>query len=611
MSHRLLPLFALVLAFAACGDPDVDTFESEGGQAPDPTGIMEGDVVFAGLRPPCVDGRVPGRAVLLLFRNDNPPPPEGGAPSAANLLFVNGDQLFDASDCELPPGSVVTRSASFTWPDIALGSGEADESGQLPGVAYQVRAFYDTDENFDPRFGVRSFSTRGDVSGGAFVSTAAPVLTFRPIPFDHASERPNGQVVRGITVTLAAPVASELPAFERGAGAQAMASTATFSLNPDPAAADQANWELASLRLRLLDPSDPERRESATLPAAGLSLDTSPEGRGFFVGPVDANRDGEGDLHPILGASGVPWLLPIVIAQRARNLVEQSVGIPDVRFIASVRPGFALPPASKTTFAPEIDVTVPPVAIVTTRPDLPQCQIPYAAPGNLAELYEAGPTECQELPTGNYDLIVIGGLAGARVVDVEAELAMSMPELSAEERRMLAAQRTDTGFALEGGALASQSWSVPNELGCPDTAYLPPPLAVNQIDPNPLTACDDPETLQLASQGPAGRFAVVDGNDDDAPPREDTSDGRGLPACQNAFRLATGMVDAVTYVDVPPECCVGVSALCGLPLCPLVARAALEGEGGVAETRELRSEDLDENGRPTCVPFHVPVSCCR
>lgn len=597
MTSRALLLLLLV----ACGDPAVDLPEADGGQAPNPTGVMEGDVVFSAPRPPCVDGRVVGRVVLLLFRNDAPPAPEGPATSALNLLFIDGTELFEASDCALDEGTLVTRSAGFVWPEIALGPGDQ-------GVIYQLRASYDTDGSFDPRFGIFTSPTRGDVAGGAFVSTLESPLRFRTIAFEGVAARPAGQRVTGVTVTLAAPVATELHAFTRGDGAQALDSRARFSLNPDPAMADQENWELARLRLRLLDPAGPE---GPTLAAANLGLDLSPAGRGFFVAPVDLNRDGEGDLHPVLGSSGVPWLFPLVIAQRARNPVELAAGIPDVRLVATVRPGFVLPPAQRTTFAPEVDITVPPAAIVTLRPDLPQCEVPFLAPGNVAELYEAGPTECQELPTGSYDLIAIGGLAGARPVDVRAALRAAMPELSDAELDAQVAARTDTGFALEGGLFASQTWRVPNELGCPDVAYRPPGTAVNQIDEDPTTACGAPDTLQLTGQGPDGRFAVVDADAADAADPADTSDGRGVAACQMTARAATGMLDAVTYVDVPPECCDAVRPLCGLPLCPLMDRAPLAGAGaGARATRELRAEDL-QDGVPTCVPFHMPVSCCR
>jgi hypothetical protein len=605
--HRALTLLVLPAAclLGACGDPLVDAPEREGGNAPDPTGLLEGDVVYAAPMPECVGGAVTGRVVLTLFRSDDPPPPEGGATTAVNLLFVDAAELFAPSDCGLPEGTVVTRSAGFRWPDIPLGQGPADAEGDLPGVAYQIRGFYDAEGDFDPRFGIRSGATRGDVAGGAFLS--ATDLRFRALAFDHVDERPDGQVVSGVTVTLAAPVGSEIPAFALDEGTRAMSSSATFSLSPDPVARDQALWELAAMRLRLLDPDGPE---GPSLERAGVDLDTSQEGRGFFVAPVDADRDGMGDLHPVLGSTGLPWLLPIVIAQRARNPVERSVGIPGVRFVATVRPGFVLPPAQRTTFAPEIDISVPPVAIVTLRPDLPECQIPYIAPGNAAEQYEAGPTECQELPTGSYDVALIGGLAGATIVDVRAAIQAEMPDIPASALDAAVAARTDTGFALSGGTLASQAWSIPNELGCPDVAYLPPGFAINQLDEDPTTPCGAPDTLMLADQGPQGRFAVVDENPDDAPDPTSTADGRGVPLCGTAPRASTGMLDSVTYVDVPEACCDGVRALCGLPLCPLVDRAPRMSGTGSVGIRELRAGDVID-GVPTCVPFHVPVSCCR
>ena len=39
---------------------------------------------------------------------------------------------------------------------------------------------------------------------------------------------------------------------------------------------------------------------------------------------------------------------------------------------------------------------------------------------NLAETYEVGPTECQELPTGNYDVSVLAGIAGGAASRVGA-----------------------------------------------------------------------------------------------------------------------------------------------------------------------------------------------
>ena len=39
---------------------------------------------------------------------------------------------------------------------------------------------------------------------------------------------------------------------------------------------------------------------------------------------------------------------------------------------------------------------------------------------------------------------------------------------------------TQTGFTIEGGNYSGQAWSVPNQLGCPDSLYSA--VAVNQLD---------------------------------------------------------------------------------------------------------------------------------
>ncbi|MGF1468440.1 MAG: hypothetical protein ACFCGT_20135 [Sandaracinaceae bacterium] len=603
-----------MLALAACTDPGTDATRLDGGNAPVPTGVMEGTVVYAGPRPPCVredDGtpvRVLGRAVLLLFLASNPPPPEGSSTSAVNLLFVEGDQLFGLEDCATggAADTPITRSTEFVWPTILLGPAPPTEDGDLPPIDYQVRAFYDTDEDFDPFFGVRRSSTRGDVSGGALVPGSEPPR-FSTVRFDNLRARPNGQRVVGVTVTLGAPVGSALLAYRRTEETVALSSEATTPLDPDAARQDELLWRLMSLRLELLDP---EGDAAPSLERAGLSIDASPAGRGFFVAPVDVDRDGTGDLHPVLGSTGLPWLLPIVVLDRARNPSEVAAGVPPVRFVATVRPGRVVPPAMKVVFAPTIEISVPPVALASLRPGLPQCDIPIVAPGSVAETYEGRPTECQELPTGNYTVTALGGLAGATPVDVRARLREEMPGLSEEELDAAAAQITDTGFALEGGGLASQSWSLPNELGCPDFDYLPAGQAVNQLDDDPSTSCEDPDTLMLRAQGPDGRVSVVDPDPSNGPDPADTSDGRGVPTCQQTLRLSTGMIDTVTYVGVPPECCEPVLHLCGLPLCSLRERAVIGDATGIRDVRE-GSGGLDDDGRPSCVPFHMPVSCCR
>ena len=207
-----------------------------------------------------------------------------------------------------------------------------------------------------------------------------------------------------------------------------------------------------------------------------------------------------------------------------------------------------------------------------------------------------------------------------------------MPELPPAVLETIVRTRTDNDWVIEGGQFSSQAWSVPNELGCPDP-YRPnaldengAPITVSQLDQNPLTNCGDPAagcdstgTLMQCSQGPAGRFSVVDPDPTNAPMTPDHSDGHGVATCQTAFRASTLMPDAVTYMPVPSECCAGIQHLCDLPLCETRdaaarAGAAAEGSTGARAIREVTAADLgstEEGVRfPTCVPFLMPASCC-
>ena len=627
-----LALTALVaLGVAACDPPEADA----GGSSPEPSGVLRGSVLYIGPRPACdYDGasptRVRGNAVLLLFLADNPPPPAGGATSAENLLVIPGRYLFALADC-LPAAPTpadlrvpVTRTVDLTWPEVALAMGH-DVT-----VDYEIRGFYDSDEDFDPFFSVRRLATKGDVAGGAFVNAAASPAQFARIEFESAEDRPNGQAVDGVAVTLAAFVNTELPTFELADASHGLSSEATVPPLPDPIAREQALFDLSHLTLSLLDPSDAST--AATLAAAGMSLDPHPSGYGFFTLPVDADRDGVQDPHPILGSSGVMWEHPIVILRRARTPIESAMGIPDVTIIASVRPTRTF---FKDTFAPELEVIVPPIAVVDLDPSNPSCRVPYVAPANLAETYEGPlPTDCQELPTGNYDVNVLAGIAGGRAIDYRAQLAAEMPGLSPAELEMLVRARTDTDWVIEGGQYSSQAWSIPNELGCPDPTYRPNaldpdgrPIAVSQIDANPLATCGDPRALpsdcdemgspMRCDQGPAGRFSVVDPDPSNPPDATDRTAGHGVATCQTTIRGATMMPDAVRYLPVPAACCAAVAHLCGVPLCSLRNDAVRPGAGGSRAIREVAraGEDYDvaEDGTitPRCVPFLPPSSCCE
>src|SRR5690606_9382330 len=209
----------------------------------------------------------------------------------------------DPTDClpaEPSPAElaqVVTRSAEFSWPDIALARGEG------ASVEYQIRGFYDRDGDFNPFFSVRRLATRGGVAGGAFVRAAAAPPQFARIRFGSVDDEGigrTGQVVRGVAVTLGAIVNTELPASRLGEGTRALSSEAVVPATSDPVMREEMLWDYARMRLSLIDPTS--QSWSATLAAAGMSIDPHPSGYGWFVLPVDADRDGEQDAHPTLGS---------------------------------------------------------------------------------------------------------------------------------------------------------------------------------------------------------------------------------------------------------------------------------------------------------------------
>lgn len=633
MLRRLRPSFSLSLFIAlvllGCEGP---TSDPGPGSVPEIAGHIEGSVVYVGPRPSCTyeGGRataIHGNVILLLFHADDPPPPQGSATSAESLLVVPGSELFGLDDCmpESPTSAeraeVITRASALSWPDIALAP-----PGDENGIDYQIRGFFDYDGDFNPFFSVRRLATKGDIAGGAFVNTTDDPPRFAPIHFESVDRRPNGQVVSGVAVTLGAPVNTELPMARIEAGANALSAETTLPTTTDPVQREQELWDAARLRLSLIDPTSQDW--AATLAAAGMSVDPHPSGYGFFIAPVDADGDGEPDLHPTLGAAGITWEHPIVILRRARNPIELAAGIPDVTIVGTVRPSQT---ATKQVFAPSIDVIAAPIAAVTLDAANPSCRIPYIPPGNQpAETYERIPVDCQELPTGNYDVNILTGIAGGRAVDYRRQVEDEFPGLPPAVVDALTAARTENGWLIEGGRFSSQAWSIPNELGCPDP-YRPNaldeqgnPITISQVDEDPFTHCGPPEgpcddtgTNMHCSQGPAGRFSVVDPTPDNAPDPNDTSPGHGVAACQMAYSATTMAPRPIDYQDVPEACCAPIAHLCGLPLCPLRDAAVLADGSGVRAIRELSvpGEDyrVNEDGSltPLCVPFLMPASCCR
>lgn len=633
------------LLMLGCADPMGDSFRRRGGAAPDPTGVIQGTVFYTGARPECLrdeEGRpitVMGNVILTLFVFNNPPPPSGSATSPESLLTIPGHELFSLADC-MPAEPMaedrrpILASAPFTWPALSLSrlacSDPDPSSPRCPGRDYQIRAFFDRDGDFNPLFSIRNLPTAGDVAGAAFGELSALTPTPRRISFGHIDEHPNGQVIPGITVTLGAIVETERPIFELDEATRALNSSATLPLDPDPVAWERALFDLSGMRVHAIVSRDaPELTPAwlAAMDAAGIDPSNyrfpSPH-YGFPVAPVDADLDGAIDPHPILGGAGLDWYAPIIVIRRARTPVEQELGVPEVRMIGSIRP---LAMSRNMLFG--FEVLMPPIAFMTTHPLAPACRAIIAAPQNLREIYESGWADCQELPTGNYDVSVLSGLAGGVVVDEAERCLRECAERGGTPAQCMAdcaievAARTDTGFVIEGGSFSGQAWSIPNELGCPDLDYRP--SAINQLDA-PLSdgnfpLCGDPGSVMLERQGRAGGFSIVDTIDN--APEEATSatvTGHGIASCQSARSRVSAEVLPVTYRMPPsPTCCpANLDALCGLPLCPRrEPTAVLPDATGSRAIREIRVEGEDfvrsEDGTvtPLCTPFLMPVECCR
>jgi hypothetical protein len=652
----VISLFAMQVV--GCEDPERDFPRRDGGAAPDPLGVFAGSVLYLGPRPNCsylADGTanaVIGNAVLLLFDYDNPPPPAGSASSSLNLLAINGRDLFSIDDCmplvPMPSDLVpISRTLNFVWPEIPLGDGPQNADGTYPGRSYQIRGFYDRDGDFLPFFTITNLTTAGDIGGGAVVDPTAAIPVFQRLSLGHYAEHPDGQRLSGISVTLASPIATERPIFELSDSTRGLSSEATIPLVADSLAREEALYQATTMRVELIldaTHADGDRTFALAMARAGMGdFDFRPLRHGLPIFPVDANADGMQDPHPILGSSGVPWYGPMMILRRARSPLEVAARIPDILFIATVRPSRVIGAdqgfVPRETFArPEF--IVPPIAVMVTNPRAPGiCRVPIIAPGNIAELYESQTVvDCQELPTGNYDVNVLSGLAGATAHDLAAECATECvaggedPAVCMTSCATYAALRSETGVRFSGGVYSSQAWAIPNDLGCPDLSYRP--TALNQLDPanedGSFLACSDPGASLLVHQGRDGGFSVVEPDPATAGDPEASGDGHGVATCTSAFHTAgpmAGTVGPVAYQSFPEAfvglCCEPVRHLCGVPLCDARTSAVLAGypdavraggDGTVRSTREIRldAEVSVEDGvtLPRCVPFLPPAQCC-
>lgn len=131
---KRLAIAVAISVVAACGEPSVNEFAPR-------TGIIRGSVIYPG-------GTARGNVIITLFEQSKLPPPTGTS-GPVNFVVVPKADMFGLS----PKGTPGDFRAEFTIPTVA------------PGF-YQVRAFLDADEDFNPIYGLLGQVTAGDVGGG-------------------------------------------------------------------------------------------------------------------------------------------------------------------------------------------------------------------------------------------------------------------------------------------------------------------------------------------------------------------------------------------------------------------------------------------------------------
>lgn len=592
-------LLALAL-LCACEDPEQDKFMSFGGISPDPTAIVEGSILYIGPRPICdwnEDGtpqRVKGRVILTMFEYTNPPPPEGSATTSTNLMVLEGSKLFQTTDC-VPAGFTanyaerITRSAPFSWPRQTLYQDGARD--------YQIRGFYDYDEDMVPFFSISRLPTGGDIVGAAVNDITDASKGFMKITLPRFQDATYGAIISNVTVALGNPAWTERPAFRLGAERR-LAADAPFSPTIDLSMPGSIN-PFATLRkfrgytcadgtgdgvscgLSLARLGEEDRAE---LDAAKVGLDlNSTTSYAFYTQPVDIKTisatevdppvaDGVADPHPFLGSLGINWYQPMVLVQRlnpnaTEAALETLARIPRVLMIGSVLMDDTTKLPIKSSFVnTPVPISLPPVAAVELIAGRNECRVPYFPPGTLAPVLAGRVAHCGELPTGYYAVNVLAGTAGGSVTP-----ASGFPTTS------------ESSVALSGGRYSGQSWSIPNELGDP-----------TQVE----------STNVIPDQGVEGMFVVHDPSEGD-PAACDAS--ATLGQCEDdSVVINPNGVDS--YSCLPRACCEAIQHLCGIKLCDKVD---VPGLGRIASgpTQKIGTAS---NGAalPNCIPFEMPAACC-
>lgn len=597
---------AVALGAVACDSPPVDAPRWRGGNSPDPTGVIEGTVLYVGPRPTCdfdVDGnptRIQGRIILTLFDVRLLPPPEGTGTGAASLLTVPGERVFgDPATACLPQNPTpadlavtVQRSVAFTWPEIPLERPAGLVNGEFldttPGVeetiTYRVQGFYDTDGDFNPFFSVRTSPTRGDISGAALVNATAAVPEFLPVVFGDLEFRPNGQRVSSVAVSLGAPINTEPPVFSLAT--DGLDSEAPLSTDPGTLIA-LTNTTMTMLGRTALDPVGSPAPEGAA-DCAGVRDDLSTpdtdehvvccrarfNGKAFAIAAceggvsfavdevapyawysrtLDVNRDGLADPHPTLSAQAplpgmpgfVPWISPLVLMQRfGFDYVRNDDGT------LLLVDGQPVPDAEAA--AREAEANIPSVAMVPSVD--PRMWVGFGAGGLLdADPDGAGPNPIIRALTfyPNIPLAIVPlGAMTTNPDDARCQIPILPPAGSTAfyEAATVDCQEIPTGMygmnVLQGDAMGVFQEGAPALITQTGTRLFPGSF-VGQVwtVPNEL---GDPRQVAdfVPSQSVAASFPVYDSDPTNARSRQ-----AGRAECAMAFDPIDMGLRTVNYVD--------------------------------------------------------------
>ena len=351
---------ALAVAGTGC---DIDVFLPIDYLAP--AGAISGYVTYSSVPPCTAGGHIVGAAVLLAFEEKLLPPPEGLGTTAAGLTLVSGEVLFKGIRDQLPfdpdgalvcppPGTApVVVSAPFAIAPLTAGS-------------YQVRGFYDYDQNFDGGFSLFNLPTKGDIGGGAIANAADVLLGAAPeyssIP--QGVRQPDGTwvmpdtgwLVDNVSVTLGLVLPLDRPLFHYADVLD------QFFGNDDPAAVTiPSDYQLDTfdtLNIAATEASFVRLKVKAGLPADEVDAGSAnpfyfpTDNPFFYVSTTDADHDGVADSIP--ESTLVPALAPQGIlnkiadsadytAQAGPSIILQGVTLLSEGFFQTVIEAASLP----------------------------------------------------------------------------------------------------------------------------------------------------------------------------------------------------------------------------------------------------------------------------